>query len=103
VAVAREFAPMVGQRTRRIRPNGWVVGEEAGVVDGPHEFLLVSALDVGEGCVCFLWNVKSAPSSAARARKAPCLVVCERGVCVFGDVYVCVCFEVGVSDGYGFS
>ena len=32
--------------------------------------------------VCFLWKEKSAPSFAARARRAPCLVVCERGVCV---------------------
>jgi hypothetical protein len=32
--------------------------------------------------VCFLWRVKSAPSAAARARRAPCLVVCERDVCV---------------------
>jgi hypothetical protein len=51
--------------------------------------------------VCFLWNVKSAPSSAARARRAPCLEVCERGVSVFGVVCVCVCFEVGVYIGYG--
>ena len=61
--------------------------------------------------VCLiLWNVKSAPSSAARARRAPCLVVCERVcvcvcvcVCVFGAVGVCVSFEVGVSIGYGVS
>jgi hypothetical protein len=52
---------------------------QGGVVDSPHEFLLVSELDVGERCV-FLWKVKSAPSSAARARRAPCLDVSERGV-----------------------
>ena len=51
---------------------------------------------------CFLWKEKSAPSSAARTRRAPCLVVCERGVCVFGAVGVCVGFEVGVYVGYGF-
>jgi hypothetical protein len=57
--------------------------------------------------VCFLWNVKSAPSSAARARRAPCLDVCERSVCVcvcvcvcvFGAVNVSVSFEVGVYVG----
>jgi hypothetical protein len=54
--------------------------------------------------VCFLWKVKSAPSSAARARRAPCLEVCERGVCVcvFGAVGVSASFEVGVFVGYGF-
>jgi hypothetical protein len=30
------------------------VGEEAGVVYAPHEFLLVSELDVGECCVFFI-------------------------------------------------
>jgi hypothetical protein len=54
--------------------------------------------------VCFLWKEKSAPSSAARARRAPCLDVCERAVCVcvFGAVGVGISFEVGVSVGYGF-
>jgi t-SNARE complex subunit (syntaxin) len=66
--------------------QGGVVGEEASVVHVPHKFLLVSELNVGE-CGVFLWNVKSAPSSAARARRAPCLVVCEVCVCVC----VCVC------------
>ena len=49
----------------------------------------------------FFGNVKSAPSSAARARRAPCLVVCERGVCVFAAVGVCVGFEVCVYVWYG--
>jgi hypothetical protein len=59
----------------------------------------------------FLWNVKSAPSSVARATRAPCLEVCERCVCmcvcvcvcvcVSGAVCVCVCFDVGVFVGYG--
>jgi hypothetical protein len=34
--------------------QGGVVGEEAGVVYSPHEFLLVSELDVGECCVFFV-------------------------------------------------
>jgi hypothetical protein len=59
--------------------QGRVVCEEAGVVDSPHEFLLVGELDVGECCV-FLLKVKSAPASAARARRTPCLDICERGV-----------------------
>jgi hypothetical protein len=54
--------------------HGGVVCEEAGVVDSPYEFLHVGDLDVGECCV-FLWKVKSAPSSATRARRAPCLDV----------------------------
>jgi hypothetical protein len=39
-------------------------------------------------CVFILWRVKSAPSAAARARRAPCLVVCEMGiwVCLVMDV-----------------
>jgi hypothetical protein len=89
--------------------QGGVVCENAGVVDSPHEFLLVGELDVGEYCF-FLWKEKSAPFSAARARRAPCLDVCERCVCVcvcacvcvFGAVGVSVSFEVGVSAGYVF-
>jgi hypothetical protein len=30
--------------------------------------------------VCLVWSEKSALSEAALASKAPCLVVCERGV-----------------------
>jgi hypothetical protein len=59
--------------------KGGVVCEEAGVAYSPYEFLLVGELGAGE-CYVFLWKVKSAPSSAARARRAPCLDVCERGV-----------------------
>jgi hypothetical protein len=72
VAVASELA-------RHGAVHGGVVCEVVGVVDSPHESLLVGELDVGECCV-FLWKVKSAPSSAARARRAPCLDVCEKGV-----------------------
>jgi hypothetical protein len=39
--------------------------------------------------VCFLWKVKSTPSAAARVRRAPCLVVCARGVWVCLVLYVC--------------
>jgi hypothetical protein len=39
--------------------------------------------------VCFLWKVKFAPSAAVRARRAPGLEVCERGVCVGFVLYVC--------------
>ena len=38
---------------------------------------------------CFLWKVKSAPSAAARASRAPCLDDCERGVSVC--LQLCVC------------
>jgi hypothetical protein len=34
--------------------HGGVVGEEAGVVYAPHEFLLVGELDVGECCLVFV-------------------------------------------------
>ena len=34
--------------------HGGVVCEEAGVVDSPHEFLLVGELDAGEYCVFFV-------------------------------------------------
>jgi hypothetical protein len=47
VAVARELAAHGATQ-------GWVVGEEAGVVYAPHEFLLVGELDVGECCVFFV-------------------------------------------------
>jgi hypothetical protein len=38
--------------------------------------------------------VKSAPSSAARARRAPCLDVCERCVCVCVCLVLYVCASV---------
>jgi hypothetical protein len=62
------------------------VWEEAGVVYFPHE-LCVNCILVSD--VCFLWKVKSAPSAAARARLAPCSLVCERGVWVCLVVYKC--------------
>jgi hypothetical protein len=94
--------PPIGQR----RVGLWV---RRRVLCTPHmnSCLWVNSMLVSDEC--FLCKVKSAPSSAARARRAPCLVVCERGavcvcvcVCVFGVVCVCVCFQVGVSVGYGF-
>jgi hypothetical protein len=53
------------------------VWEVAGVVYSPHEFLRVCELDIGYNDVFLLWQVKCAPSAAARARRAPCFVVCE--------------------------
>jgi hypothetical protein len=47
VAVASELATRGAAR-------GGVVCEEAGVVDSPHEFLLVSELNVGECGVLFV-------------------------------------------------
>jgi hypothetical protein len=47
---------------------------------------------------CFWCKVKSAPFVGARERRAPCLEVCERGVCLCLVMCVCVCisFQVGV-------
>jgi hypothetical protein len=72
VAVASELATHGAAQ-------GGVVCEEAGVVDSHmNSCLWVNLMLVT--VVCFLWKVKSAPSSAARARRTPCLDVCERGV-----------------------
>jgi hypothetical protein len=58
VAVASELATHGASQ-------GGVVCEEAGVVDSPHEFLLVGELDVGEGCVLFVESeVGAVPSGA---------------------------------------
>jgi hypothetical protein len=46
VAVASELATHGATQ-------GGIVCEEAGVVDSPHEFLLVGELDVGECCGFF--------------------------------------------------
>jgi hypothetical protein len=46
--------PVVGELATHGATEGGVVGEEAGVVYAPHEFLLVSESDVGEGCVFFV-------------------------------------------------
>jgi hypothetical protein len=56
-----------------------VTRKEAGVVDPPREVIFVYALEIDEGGV-FLRNEKSAAFCAAQARRAPCLVVRERGV-----------------------
>jgi hypothetical protein len=42
---------VVGELSTHGATQGGVVGEEAGVMYAPHEFLLVSKLDVGECCV----------------------------------------------------
>jgi hypothetical protein len=34
--------------------QGGVVGEEADILESPHEFLLVGEMDVGECCVLFV-------------------------------------------------
>ena len=47
MAVARELATHGATQ-------GGIVGEEAGVVYAPHEFLLVGEFDVGECCVFFV-------------------------------------------------
>jgi hypothetical protein len=57
-------------------------------------------MGIGEKGV-FLWNEKSAPFKAARARRALCLVISERGCMRFYVVFVCVSFGVGVSEGCG--
>ena len=53
--------------------QGEIVCEKAGVVDSPHEFLLVDELDVGECCVFF---VESEVGAVLRG-------ACEEGT-VFG-------------------
>jgi hypothetical protein len=58
--------------------EGGVVREDADVVFAPHNFMFMCKLNIGEGGVCSWWNEKSAPCVAARARRAPCLVVRER-------------------------
>jgi hypothetical protein len=97
VAVANELATHGA-------PQGGVVCEKAGVVDSPHEFLLVGELDVGEYCVFFVESEVGAVLRGAGEEGTVfgCLregCVC---VCVFGDVAVSVNFEVGVSVGCGF-
>jgi hypothetical protein len=72
VAVASELATYGAAQ-------GGAVCEEAGVVDSPREFLLVGELNVGERCGV-LWKVKSAPSSAAQASRAPCVGYFLEGV-----------------------
>jgi hypothetical protein len=83
-----------------------VVCEKAGVVDSPHEFLLVGELDVGE---CGVFFVEGEVGSVLRGAgeegtvfgclRERCVCVC---VCVFGAVGASVSFEVGVFVGCGF-
>jgi hypothetical protein len=58
--------------------KGGVVRKEESVMYPPHTFMLVCELDIGKGGV-FLGNAKSAPFKAVRVRRAPYLVVRERG------------------------
>jgi hypothetical protein len=60
--------------------EGGVVREDADVVYAAHNFMFMRKLNIGDGGVCFWWNEKSDPCVAARARKAPCLVVREKDV-----------------------
>jgi hypothetical protein len=46
--------PVASELATHGAAHGGVVGEESGVVDSPHEFLLVGELDVGECCVLFV-------------------------------------------------
>jgi hypothetical protein len=70
-------------------------------VNVPHEFLLcLNWILVSEACL--LCNEKSAPSVAARARRAQCLVVWASGVRVcFNVVFVGVRFEVDIAEECG--
>jgi hypothetical protein len=97
VAVANELAAYGAAQ-------GGVVCEKAGVVDSPHEFLLVGELDISE-CRCVVF-VESEVNSVRRG-------TCEEGtvfgclregcVSVLGAVGVSVSFKVYVYVGYGFS
>jgi hypothetical protein len=82
--------------------HGGVVCEKAGVVDSPHESLLVGKLDVGECCVCFVEREVGAVLRGAGEEGTLFGCLREGCVCVFVDVGVSVSFEVGVSVGYGF-
>jgi hypothetical protein len=59
--------------------QGGVVCDEAGVVDAPHEFLLVGELNVGE---CSVFFVESEVGAVLRGggEEGLCLDVCERCV-----------------------
>jgi hypothetical protein len=79
------------------------VCEKAGVVDSPHEFLLVCELDVSE---CYVLFVESEVGAVLRgACEEGTVFGCLREGCVsvFGVVGVSVNFKVCVSVGYGLS
>jgi hypothetical protein len=48
------YVAVAGELATHGATHGGVVGEEAGVVNAPREFLLVGELDVGECCVVFV-------------------------------------------------
>jgi hypothetical protein len=82
--------------------HGGVVCEEAGVVDSPHEFLLVGKLDVGECCVFVVEDEVGVLLRCAGEEGSVFGCLREGCVSVFGAVGLSVSFEVGVSVGYGF-
>ena len=82
--------------------QGGVVCEEAGVVDSPHEFLLVGELDVFECCVFFVESEVRAVLRGAGEEGTVFGCLREGCVGVFGAVVVSVSFEVDVSIGYEF-
>jgi hypothetical protein len=79
------------------------VGEEAGVVYAPHEFLLVSKLDACECCVVFVEFEVGSVLRGAGEKGTVFSGVREGCVGVFGAVCVCIGFEVGVFVGYVFA
>jgi hypothetical protein len=83
--------------------QGGVVCEKAGVVDSPHEFLLVGELDVSECCVFFVKSEVSAVLRGAGEEVTVSGCLREGCVSVFGVVGVSVSFKVCVSARYGFS
>jgi hypothetical protein len=83
--------------------HGGVVCEKPGVVDSPHEFLLVGQLDVSECCVSFVESEVSAVLRGAYEEGTVFGCLREGCVSVFGAVGVSVSFKVCVSVGYGFS
>jgi hypothetical protein len=83
--------------------QGGVVCEKAGVVDSPHEFLLVGEMDVSECCVLFVESEVSAVLRGACEEGTMFGYLREGCVSVFGAVGVSVSFKVCVSVGYGLS
>jgi hypothetical protein len=57
-------------------------------VHSAHQFLHVCKLDMGE-CRVFVVKGEVRPARSGAARRAPCLQVYARGVCVYLVLYVC--------------
>ena len=77
------------------------MSKKAGVVDSPHEFLLVGELDFGECCVLFVEGEVGAVFRGACEEGTVFGCLREGCVSVFGAVGVSVSFKVCVSAGYG--